>query len=94
MRPKPELPIYNGSLAAKNLLDWINGLEIYFQYDEVEEKKKVKFVVRRLKGNASMWWDSVKNERRKKKNPVIKSWGRMVAKMKDKFLSKHCQLVL
>ena len=75
-------------MAAKNLIEWINDLDKYFEYDEVEENKKVKFVVTRLKGQASLWWDNVQAERRKNNNPSIKSWDRMVANMKAKFMPK------
>ena len=50
-------------------------------------------VVTRLKGHASLWWDSVQTKRRKNK-PLIKSWDRMVAKMRDKFLPKYYQLII
>ena len=75
-RPKLELPVNSGSLAAENLLEWINDLDKYFDYDEVEDNKRAKFSITRLKTHASLWWDSVKVERRKKNNPVIKIWDR------------------
>ena len=49
--------------------------------------------VTRFKGHASLWWDSVQTKRRKNK-PLIKSWDRMVAKMRAKFLPKDYQLIL
>ena len=50
--------------------------------------------VTRLKGHASLWWDSVQAERRTKNKPLIKSWDRMVAKMRAKFLPKYYELIL
>ena len=67
---------------------------MYFDYEEVEEENKVKLVVTRLKGHATLWWDSVQTERKKKNKVDIKSWDRMVAKMRGKFLPKDCQLGL
>jgi hypothetical protein len=29
---------------------------MYFDYEEVKEDKKVKHVVRRLKGHVALWW--------------------------------------
>jgi hypothetical protein len=78
----------------ENLIDWISDLDKYFEYDETEEDKKVRCDVTRLKGHASLWWDSVQDERRKVNNPMIKSWDKMVAKMRDKFLPKDYQLAL
>ena len=51
-------------------------------------------VVTRLKGNASLWWDSVQEERRRRNNPLIKIWDRMVENMRDKFFPKYYQLIL
>ena len=93
-RPRSELSTYDGSLIAEHLIEWISELDKYFEYDEVEEYKRVRLVVMRLKGHASLWWDSVQIERRRKNKPLIKSWDRMVAKMRDKFLPKYYQLIM
>ena len=58
-RPKPEISIYDGSLKDENLLDWISEMDKYFEYEEIDEDKRVKFVVTRLKGHAALWWDNV-----------------------------------
>ena len=58
-RPKPELSTYYGSLIVEHLIDWISELDKYFECDEIEEDKRVRLVVTRLKGHASLWWDSV-----------------------------------
>ena len=63
---KPELPTYDGSLIYKHLSDWISELYKYFEYDEIEEDKRVRLVVTRLKWNASLFWDSLQVERRRK----------------------------
>ena len=93
-RPKPSLSTYDGNISAEGLIDWIGELDRYFNYEYVEEDKKVKLVVTRLKGHATLWWDSVQAERKKKNKVVIKSWDRMVAKMRGKFLPKDYQLGL
>ena len=72
----------------------ISWTDKYFEYDEIEEDKRVRLTVTRLKGHASLWWDSVKAERRRKNKSLIKSWDRMVAKMKAKFLPKYYQLIM
>ena len=54
----------------------------------------MKLAVTRLKGHAALWWDSVQAERKKKNKVVIKSWDRMVSKMRGKFLPKDYQLGL
>ena len=49
-----EIPFYEGSLNAEELMDWISSLDKYFDYEEVDDKNKVKFAVTRLKGHASI----------------------------------------
>ena len=93
-RPKPSLSTYDGNLSAEGLIDWIGKLDRYFDYEEIEEDKKVKLVVTRLKGHATLWWDNLQAKRKKKNKMVIKSWDRMVAKMRGKLLPKDYQLSL
>ena len=88
------MPTYDGSLVVEHLIDWISELDKYFEYDEVEEDKRVRLAVTRLKGHASLWWDSVQAERRRKNKPLIRSWDRMVEKMRAKFFPKYYQLSL
>ena len=76
------------------MIDWIREVDRCFDYEDVEEEKKVKLVVTRLKGHATLWWDNVQAERKKKNKVVIKSWDRIVAKMRGKFLPKEYQLGL
>jgi hypothetical protein len=54
-----EIPMYKGNLDVEELLGWIRALDKYFDYEDVEEDKKVKHVVTRLKGNATLWWDEL-----------------------------------
>ena len=53
-KPKMEIPMYEGSLNAEGLMDWIRSIDQYFDYEEVEENKRVKFAVTRLKGHATI----------------------------------------
>lgn len=55
--------MYDWNLYAEELIDWINILYKYFDYEEVDEEKKVKFAVRKRRGYASIWWDGVQANR-------------------------------
>ena len=59
-KPRAEIPIYQGSLNPEELVDSINDMEKLFDYEEMEEEKKVKFVVTRLKGHTTLWRDGVR----------------------------------
>ena len=92
-RVKMDIPFYEGNLDAEELLDWIRALDTYFDYEYVEEDKKVKHVVTRLKGHA-LWWDELQVDRHCKGKQKIKSWDRMIAKMKVKSISRVYQITL
>jgi hypothetical protein len=47
-KAKMDIPVYEGNLDAEELLDWIRALDTYFDYEDVEEDKKVKHVVHAL----------------------------------------------
>jgi hypothetical protein len=93
-RAKMDIPIYEGNLDAEELLDWIRALDTYFDYEDVEEENKVKHVVTHLKGHASLWWDELQDDRRCKGKQKIKSWDRMIAKMKAKCIPIDYQITL
>jgi hypothetical protein len=93
-RAKMDIPVYEGNLDVEELLDWIRALDTYFDYEDVEEDKKVKHAVTRLKGHAALWWDELQADRRYKGKQKIKSWDRMIAKMKAKFIPRDYQITL
>jgi hypothetical protein len=79
-------------LDAEESLDWIRDLHPYFDYGDIEEDKKVRHVVTKLKGHAALWWDKLQVDKRCKGKQQIKSWDRMIAKMKEKFIPRDYQI--
>ena len=69
-------------------------MEKFFDYEEMEEGKRVKFVGTKLKGHAALWWDGVQVERRRLGKQPIKNWNRMVEKLRGNFLPSDYQLSL
>ena len=92
-RAKMDIPVYEGNMDAEELLDWIRALDTYFDYEEVKEDKKVKHVVRRLKGHVALWWKELQADIRCKGKQKIKSWDRMIVKMKEKFIPRDYQII-
>lgn len=91
-KPKVEILVYEGSLNAEELMDWIISLDKYFDYEEVDAKQKVKFAVTILKGHATIWWDKPQTSRTRKGKYKIKKWDKMVRKMRATFMPKDYQL--
>jgi hypothetical protein len=59
VRPKVEVPIYEGNLNVEEFIDWINSLDNFFDYEDVDEEKKLKYAVTWLKGHETPWWDEL-----------------------------------
>ena len=41
-RAKIEVPMYEGNLDVEEMLDWIRSMDIHFNYEDIDEEKKVK----------------------------------------------------
>jgi len=63
-------------------------MDKYFNYEDVDEEKKVKHVVIRLKWHATLLWDEIQDDIRCKGKQKINKWDRMVANLKSKFIPK------
>ena len=50
-RPKFNVPTFSRKLNLKELIDWINELEEYFEYEDIEDLNRVKFAKAKLKGH-------------------------------------------
>jgi len=87
-KPKPEISYYDDNLSTDVLLDWVSELDKYFENEEINEDKRVRFAATKLKGHAALWWDSVQVDRRRMNKLPIRKWSRMVAKLKGRFLPK------
>ena len=94
VKPRIEVSNFAGGLNPEELVDWINEMNNYLDYEEISEDKRVKFVVRKMKGHVALWWDGVQVERRRVGKQPIKSWTRMMTKLKGKFLPSDYQLTL
>ena len=53
-RPKFDVPTFLGNFNSEELIDWINELEEYFEYEEIEDLDRVKFVKAKLKGHVKI----------------------------------------
>jgi hypothetical protein len=93
-KTKMDIPSYEGSLDVEELLDWIRALDTYFDYEDIEEDKKVRHAIKKLKGHAKLLWDELQADRCCKGKQKIKRWDRMIAKMKEKFIPRDYQITL
>ena len=50
--------MYEGNLNVEEIMDWTNALNKYFDFEEIEDKKKVGYATTRMKRHATIWWMS------------------------------------
>ena len=93
-RQRMEVPIYQGNLNVEELVDWINALNKYFDFEEIEDKKKVRYAATRMKGNANIWWDELHIHRERRGKSKINSWDKMLRNIKSQIIPKDYQLNL
>ena len=84
--PKFNVPNFLRNLNPEELINWINELEEYFEYEKIENLDRVKFAKAKLKGHAKVWWQEVQLDRNNRGKDKITKWERMVAKLKRKFI--------
>ena len=93
-KPTVEVVPYDGKLDINVMLDWIFDIEKFFDYENTPNNRKVKIVVTKLKGHASLWWEHLQINRQRKGKQKIKTWEKMVNKIKKKFLPTDYQMNL
>ena len=83
---KVEIPEFEGRLDLDEFLQWLQTVEIVFEYNDVPEDNKVKLVALKLRKYASLWWENLIKKRAKRGKAKIRSWEKMRTKLKDRFL--------
>lgn len=93
-KPAVEVVPYNGKLDTNAMLDWIFDMDKFFDFENTLDNRKVKITVTRLKGHASLWWENLQIDRQRRGKEKIRTWMKMVKKVKNKFLPTDYQIIL
>ena len=83
--------MYSCNLIVEELMDWINALIKYFDFEYIEDKKKVRYAATRLKEHAAIWWDEIQIHRERRGKSKINSWDKMIHNIKSHFMHKDYQ---
>ena len=75
-------------------MDQINALKKYFDFEEIEDKKKVRYVATKLKGHTVIWWDEIQIYKEGIGKKKINSWDKILHKIKIQFIPKEYQFNL
>ena len=85
-RPTIDVGVFFGNLKPDELIDQINELEEYFEYEDIRDLDRVKFSKVKMKGHAKICWQEVQLERNKRGKEKITRWDRIVDKLKKQFI--------
>nr|GEZ77328.1 hypothetical protein CTI12_AA617250 [Tanacetum cinerariifolium] len=86
---KLDIPEYDGKLDLDEFVEWLRTVELVFDYKQTTEDNKVKIVVLKLRKYASTWWFNICLKRERLGKEKSRSWPKMKAKMKQKFLLSY-----
>ena len=93
-RPTIDVGVFSRNLKPDELIDWINELEEYFEYEDIRDLDRVKFTKAKMKGHAKIWWQEVQLEINRRGKEKITRWDRMVDKLKKQFIPVDYELDL
>ena len=82
------------NINPNELIDQINELEDYFEYEDIRDPDRVKFAKARMKGHAKIWWQEIQLERNRRGKEKITRWDHMVDKLKKQFILVDYELDL
>lgn len=84
--------MYEGNLNVEELIHWTNVLDMYSGYENVVEENKIRYVVEKLKGHASLWCDGVQAKMKNMGDAKVRRRDIMVSKLKSNFITIVYQL--
>ncbi|KAJ9551630.1 hypothetical protein OSB04_015675 [Centaurea solstitialis] len=86
---KFDISEYDGKLDPDEFVEWLRTVERVFDYKQTTEDNKVKIVALKLRKYASTWWSNTCLKRERAGKEKIRTWPKMKAKMKQKFLPTY-----
>ena len=72
-KPTFEVVPYDGKLDINVVVDWISNIEKFFDYENTPYNRKVKIVVTKLKGRASLWLEHLQIDRQRQGKEKIRT---------------------
>ena len=83
---KIDVPKFSSGLILDDFTNWLNHVELVFEYHDIPDHKKVKIVGTKLKGRASTWWEQIQMQRFRFGKKKIQDWSKMKTKLQEQFL--------
>ena len=85
-----EAPYFYGCKTnPRDFVNWMNGMEQFFEQTNFANNKKVRYAKLKLRGGAQMFWENLEYFRYLKYEPVISVWEDVKEKLYDEYLSPY-----
>ena len=82
---KIDVADFSGDVSPKVFVDWLNSLEDYFAWYNMNDEQRIAFTKVKLKGPARIWWYGVENNELALGQPITR-WFNMKERLKSNFL--------
>ena len=84
-----------GRLDPNEYLDWKADMNHYFEWYDMSEEKKIRFIKMRLLGQAKLYWHNVERLAMHRRQEPISTWDEMKDKLHEKYLpTSYLQCIL
>jgi len=83
---KIDIPEFEGKLDPDDFVELLQTVERIFEFKQISEDKKVKLVALKLRKYASLLWTNLLTKRVRQGKGKIRTWEKMKAKLKARFL--------
>ena len=72
-------------MSVRKFVNWLNSLEDYFAWYNMNDEQRIAFTKVKLKGPARIWWYGVENNELALGQPITR-WFNMKERLKSNFL--------
>ncbi|XP_074292554.1 uncharacterized protein LOC141619432 [Silene latifolia] len=81
-----ELPEFTGGTDPEAYLEWERQIERVFDFKGLDDAKCCKYAIRRLSGEASLWYESLKARRARARKKKLSSWDSLKHKLRKRYV--------
>ena len=81
---KKNPPVFEGTIDPTVVEEWVSMIEKIFEFVQIEDGEKVKYVVHMLRKDARIWWEAVKKDR----DVTTMTWAEFLKEFNSKYYSQ------
>ncbi|XP_004295495.1 PREDICTED: uncharacterized protein LOC101304264 [Fragaria vesca subsp. vesca] len=86
---KVDVPDFEGRTDPTVFSDWLARIEEYFDWYDMDDERRVRYVKMKLVLLAKVWWAGVENDIRRLGQHPISSWQEMKANLREKYMPSN-----